>query len=119
MNAPRFDVPVAGAAEPPAQSSPDPRRAAAALRYGAGEAGHAPRVSAKGRGLVADEIIERARHAGVPVHESRELVSLLMQVDLDAHIPPALYVAVAEVLAWVYRLQAARETPPTAPTALS
>jgi flagellar biosynthesis protein len=39
------------------------------------------------------------------VHESRELVSLLMQLDLDAHIPPALYVAVAEVLAWVYRLQ--------------
>jgi flagellar biosynthesis protein len=89
-------------------ASLESRRFAAALRYGAAEsgAGHAPRVTAKGRGLVADEIIERARDAGVPVHESRELVSLLMQVDLDAHIPPALYVAVAEVLAWVYRLQA-------------
>jgi flagellar biosynthesis protein len=82
-------------------------RRAAALNYEARDAQHglAPRLVAKGQGLVADEIIERARAAGVPVHESRELVSLLMQLDLDAHIPPALYVAVAEVLAWVYRLE--------------
>jgi flagellar biosynthesis protein len=86
---------------------PDPNRRAAALAYEArdAQAQRAPRLVAKGQGLVADEIIERARAAGVPVHESRELVSLLMQLDLDAHIPPALYVAVAEVLAWVYRLQ--------------
>jgi flagellar biosynthesis protein len=44
------------------------------------------------------------------VHESRELVGLLMQVDLDAHIPPQLYVAVAELLAWLYRLES-RELP--------
>jgi flagellar biosynthesis protein len=62
-------------------------------------------VVAKGQGLVADEIIERARAAGVAIHESRELAALLTQVDLDQHIPPALYVAVAEVLAWVYRLE--------------
>jgi flagellar biosynthesis protein len=82
-------------------------RRAAALAYEAGDQqrGRAPRVSAKGSGLVADEIIARARAAGVPIHESRELVSLLMQVDLDQHIPPALYVAVAEVLAWVYKLE--------------
>jgi flagellar biosynthesis protein len=82
-------------------------RRAAALTYARADARaqRAPRVSAKGNGLIADEIIARAREAGVPVHESRELVSLLMQVDLDQHIPPALYVAVAEVLAWVYRLE--------------
>jgi flagellar biosynthesis protein len=62
-------------------------------------------VVAKGAGFVADEIIERARAAGVPIHASRELVDLLVQVDLDRQIPPALYVAVAEVLAWVYRLE--------------
>lgn len=86
---------------------PNPERRAAALSYEATDAraGRAPRLVAKGQGFVADEIIERARAAGVPVHESRELVSLLMQLDLDAHIPPALYVAVAEVLAWVYRLE--------------
>jgi flagellar biosynthesis protein len=40
------------------------------------------------------------------VHQSPELVGLLMQVDLDAHIPPQLYLAVAELLAWLYRLEA-------------
>lgn len=98
------------------------RRHAAALAYDSADAarGAAPRVVAKGSGLIADEIIERARGAGVPIHESRELVSLLMQVDLDQHIPPALYVAVAEVLAWVYRLenrQAPKDAPAQRPTA--
>ncbi|MGH8639204.1 MAG: EscU/YscU/HrcU family type III secretion system export apparatus switch protein, partial [Burkholderiales bacterium] len=64
-----------------------------------------PKVVAKGRGLVARAIIERARAAGVYVHDSPELVGLLMQVDLDRHIPAQLYVAVAEVLAWIYRLE--------------
>jgi len=84
-----------------------PRRRAAALAYEASDiAGYrAPRVAAKGRGWVAEEIITRARAAGVPIHESRELVDLLLQVDLDREIPTALYYAVAEVLAWVYRLE--------------
>jgi len=64
-----------------------------------------PASSLKGRGLVAEEIIERARRGRVPIHVSRELAALLTQVDLDQHIPPALYIAVAEVLAWVYRLE--------------
>jgi flagellar biosynthesis protein len=76
---------------------------AVALSYQQGDA--APRVVAKGRGLIADEIVARAREAGVFVHESPELVGLLMQVDLDTRIPPQLYVAVAELLAWVYRLE--------------
>jgi flagellar biosynthesis protein len=62
-----------------------------------------PVVVAQGTGLVADEILKRARDAGVFVHSSRELIDLLMKVDLDARIPPSLYVAVAEVLAWVYK----------------
>jgi flagellar biosynthesis protein len=60
---------------------------------------------AKGRGLIAQEIIKRAREAGVFVHESPELVALLMQVDLDARIPPELYVAIAELLAWLYSIE--------------
>lgn len=82
----------------------DPSASAIALRYANGDA--APVVVAKGRGLLAEEIIRRARDAGVFVHESRELVSLLMQVDLDQHIPPALFVAVAQLLAWIYRVDA-------------
>lgn len=89
-------------------ATPDsPQRRAAALAYGVREVGRgaAPRVVAKGERLLADAIIARAQAAGVPIHESRELVALLMQLDLDAHIPPALYVAVAEILAWAYRLE--------------
>lgn len=90
---------------------PDPPRAEAiALTYTAGDS--APRVVAKGRGLIAQEIIARAREAGVYVHESPELVALLMQVDLDSHIPPQLYVAVAELLAWLYRVEQGSAAPP-------
>jgi flagellar biosynthesis protein len=85
----------------------DPRAEAVALAYSAGEA--APRVVAKGKGLIARQIIERAREAGVYVHESPEMVALLMQVDLDERIPPQLYVAVAELLAWLYRTEQAAQ----------
>lgn len=77
---------------------------AVALRYAEGDA--APVVIAKGRGVLADEIVRRAREAGVFVHGSRELVALLMQVDLDARIPPTLYLAIAELLAWLSRVDA-------------
>jgi len=88
-------------------NQPLERRAAVALKYAANAA--APKIVAKGRGLIAEAIIERARAAGVYVHDSPELVGLLMQVDLDRHIPPQLYVAVAEVLAWVYRVEQRHE----------
>ncbi len=76
---------------------------AVALAYQAGEG--APRVVAKGKGLIAEEIMARAREHGVFMHESKELVALLMQIDLDREIPPALYRAVAELLAWIYRIE--------------
>ncbi|MES1983088.1 MAG: EscU/YscU/HrcU family type III secretion system export apparatus switch protein [Pseudomonadota bacterium] len=79
------------------------RQMAVALAYRSHDA--APTVVAQGRGLVAQAIIERARKHGVFVHESEELVGLLMQVELDQQIPPQLYLAVAELLAWLYRLE--------------
>ncbi len=85
------------------------RQNAVAMAYAAGTG--APRVVAKGSGKLAEEIIARARAAGVFVHASPELVALLMQVDIDEHIPPALYVAVAEVLAWIYRLEQKQTAP--------
>lgn len=96
MNVPTPDTP---------DHTPDlpDRSSAVALAYRSGDT--APRVVAKGQGIIAQEIIERARQAGVYVHQSRELVGLLMQVDLDARIPPQLYVAIAELLAWLYRLE--------------
>lgn len=85
------------------RSASDSAARAVALAYDPDDG--APRVLAKGRGLLAEEIIARAQAAGVFVHESPELVSLLMQVDMDARIPPELYVAVAELLAWLYQLE--------------
>ena len=78
-------------------------KSAVALTYSQTDA--APRVVAKGRGAVAEQIILRAQEHGVYVHESPELVSLLMQIDLDQRIPPQLYIAVSELLAWIYRLE--------------
>lgn len=86
----------------------DSLRTAVALAYR--EADAAPRVIAKGRGLVAEEIIKKAKEHGVYVHESPELVSLLSQIDLDQHIPPQLYIAVAELLAWLYRIERGEST---------
>jgi flagellar biosynthesis protein len=86
-----------------------------ALAYGAGDP--APKVVAKGQGLVAEQIIGRARDAGVFVHESKELVSLLMEVDLDRQIPPGLYRAIAELLAWLYYIESAQAGGGDAPPA--
>lgn len=79
------------------------QQSAVALAYRGGDS--APKVVAKGKGLVAEQIVQRARDAGVFMHESKELVALLMQVDLDREIPPALYRAIAELLAWLYHIE--------------
>jgi flagellar biosynthesis protein len=76
---------------------------AIALTYKEGQ--YAPMVVAKGKGVTAEAIIACAREAGIYVHEAPELVSLLMQVDVDKYIPPELYLAMAELLAWIYRLE--------------
>lgn len=79
------------------------RALAVALKYAPGTS--APTVVAKGRGLIAEEIIARAHEHGVFVHESPELVALLSRVDIDEQIPPELYIAIAELLAWIYRVE--------------
>lgn len=94
---------------PEQESPPELRASAVALAYEEGD--RAPRVVAKGQGFLAQEIIDRARAAGVYVHESRDLVSLLMQVNLDQTIPAELYVAVAELLAWLYSLEQRGHSP--------
>jgi flagellar biosynthesis protein len=110
------DVPAPGlAAHEPGARRFDPQQSAVALAYRGDEA--APRVVAKGRGLVAQAIIDRAHQHGVYVHESKELVALLMQVDLDQRIPPGLYRAVAELLVWLYRLEQGVSAPALLPAA--
>lgn len=80
-----------------------PRRRAVALRYDAARDA-APTVAATGQGILAERIIAIARAHGVHVHEDPDMVALLAKLDLNTPIPPELYAAVAEVLAFVYRV---------------
>jgi flagellar biosynthesis protein len=83
-------------------------RSAVAIAYD-GESS-APTVVAKGSGLIADKIVSLAQENGVFVHESKELLSLLMAIDLDHQIPPALYRAIAELLAWLYHIEQTKKS---------
>lgn len=76
---------------------------AVALRYDPGRDA-APRVVASGERLMAQRIIDVAREHGVPLYCDPQLVDALMRVPLGAQIPPQAYMAVAEVLAFVYEL---------------
>ena len=91
-----------------------PRKAAAALRYRP-EKDVAPRVTAAGRGALAERIIALARKHGVPIQEDSDLVELLAQLDIGEVIPYELYQVVAEVLAYVYRVNAAARAALTRP----
>jgi flagellar biosynthesis protein len=86
---------------------PPPRRRAIALRYQPGD--EAPRVAATGTGLIAERIVAAARDAGVPVRSDPALAQALGALDLGQEVPQAMYVAVAEALAWAYRLDAAAQ----------
>ena len=87
---------------------PDPkqpeRRRATALHYEEGQ--HAPRVTATGVGLIAERILAAAREAGIPVRHDPALAEALAKLELGADVPPELWTAVAETLAWAYKLDA-------------
>jgi flagellar biosynthesis protein len=76
---------------------------ATALKYNS-QTDSAPVVKAKGMGIIADRIIGIAKENNVPIKEDPDLVEILMQIDVDKEIPPELYKVVAEILAFVYRL---------------
>lgn len=68
-----------------------------------------PKVTATGRGLIAEEIIERAKEHDVPIVEDESLVELLSTLEINETIPPELYEAVAEVFAFVYNVDKMNE----------
>ena len=76
---------------------------AVALKYNRGK-DTSPRVTAKGTGLIAEKILELAEKEGIPVAEDPDLVTALAQLDFYEEIPPELYRAVAEILAFAYRV---------------
>ncbi len=81
----------------------DGRQSAVALSHA--DTSKAPVVVAKGYGVTAESIMREAKANGLYVHESADLVRLLMQVNLDQQIPPQLYRAVAELMAWIHSLE--------------
>lgn len=77
---------------------------AVALTYDSAQH-YAPTVKAKGKGFVADKIIEAAKQNGIAIQEDESLVELLSQLDINTQIPEELFQVVAEILANVYRLE--------------
>ena len=80
-----------------------PRKKAVALRYDLDQE-PAPRVVAKGRGVIAEKILEIAKERGIPIHEDPDLVEILGALDIGKLIPEEMYAAVAEILAFLYRV---------------
>lgn len=76
---------------------------AVALRYQPQE-DHAPKVTAKGKGFLAEQIIALARQHNVPIREDKNLLQVLSRLDLNEEIPPEVYRAVAAILAFIYRM---------------
>lgn len=85
------------------QINPYKNKKAIALGYEAGT-DFAPRVKAKGKGYVAEEIINRAKQADIPLQEDPSLVEMLSQLEVNEKIPENLYEVVAEVFAFVYKI---------------
>ncbi|WP_341282459.1 EscU/YscU/HrcU family type III secretion system export apparatus switch protein [Paenibacillus sp. FSL H8-0537] len=83
-------------------NKPEPIRRAVALKYEPG-VGTAPVVVAKGKGYLAEQLIEKAKENGIPMQEDASLVEVLSKLDIDQTIPPELYTLVAEILSFVYR----------------
>lgn len=77
----------------------NPPDIAIALNY---DGKNAPKVTAKGQGFVAEQIIEQAKAHNIPLHTDTALVKILSRLELGEEIPRELYVAVAEVIAYVY-----------------
>jgi flagellar biosynthesis protein len=82
-------------------SEKKPPPLAVALQY---DGEHAPRVTAKGRDELAEQIVKVARQHGIPLQENEPLAAMLSKVELGEEIPEALYLAVAQVIAFAYHL---------------
>lgn len=64
-----------------------------------------PKVVGKGKGTMAEKIIQLAAERNIPIHKDPELLEMLDTIDFMKEIPPDMYAAVAEVLAFIYRLR--------------
>ncbi len=81
----------------------DSQKKAAALQYNP-ETDNAPRLIAYGDGSIAEEIIKLAKENDIPLHQDQNLVQLFSNIKIGSEIPTEAYQAVAEILAFIYRL---------------
>jgi len=82
---------------------------AVALKYDSNK-DVAPKVVASGKGLLAEKIMEIACQENIPIYKDPKLVEALLQIDINVEIPPELYKAVAEILAFIYAADVASNT---------
>jgi flagellar biosynthesis protein len=87
---------------------PTPITKAVAIEYERG-VDEAPRVTASGKGLIAEQILAIAFERGIKVRQDAELVDILSLIEIDSPIPLEAFAAVAEILAFVYQANAARQ----------
>jgi len=76
---------------------------AIALKYDI-ERDNAPKITAKGKGETASNIIKIAKEHDIPIKEDADLIELLSQIDIDKEIPGSMYKAVAEIFSFIYDL---------------
>ena len=100
---------------PSRKENDDEESRAVALNYDE-DTDEAPRVTAKGRGELAEQIMKLAEQEGVPMYQDRDLVELLYQLDLQEQIPESLYEVIAEIFAFLYRLNQERGEAPGDPS---
>lgn len=84
------------------------RKIAVALKYDV-KNNDAPYVIAKGKGIVADNIVEKGIDEGINIIEDKVLVDHLVKLEITEEIPEELYTAVAEILSFIYNLDKERE----------
>ena len=98
------------ALRPEPETDPNAPQQAVALKYDM-ERDSAPKVIAKGRGHVAENILSAAQQNTIPVYQNKTLVNMLMALEIDREIPPELYRTIAEVMAYVYRIDKKAKKP--------
>ena len=76
---------------------------AVALKYDK-ESNSAPKVTAKGEGYTAENIIKIAKTYNIPIKKDEDLVEMLSKLEVDREVPSEMYKAIAEVFSYVYRL---------------
>ena len=64
----------------------------------------APKVTAKGEGFTAENIIKIAKLHDIPIKKDEDLVELLSNLEVDREVPPEMYKAIAEVFSYIYKL---------------